>query len=363
MPLSKIKIKKAQTEGDGPDASTAAKQKRESQKKEYVLKKLKKAEQLDLSAEQQEQMALNLSSEAKMKEEYFGDLLKSAREAVEEVRKEKEEHKGGIRNRQEQQVCMIGIAKEAYQVKTIEVQLAFRTLRTSRWQRIAELIHRYVKNFEYGAFHAAIIIGDTVLEWNDSSLVIPQRLSDTEWAFRNSVHTYEAGSMTAELGSPVPLRATDEETEKHFHCIIEKIEGIRKEKELLVEALVEVAVRYNTKFHYGIISNNCQHFVKDCLEVLGTPNEKFPFSQRVKELADKLVRGGQNTMSDDFATHEELSSYVAANLPQMTVPDIEYCLCLYHLFHAFQGNPKCSNATCRASQLEEELEKRRTIER
>ena len=268
MPLTKLKIKKARAETSRPDASAVAAQERETDRKELVMKRLRKAKDLELSPQQQEEMAVTLCNETRMKETYFRHLSQCTQDAVEEVRREKTFHRGGIRNTQEQNTCMNTIHKEVYRVKALEVKLAFRTLRTEKWQRVAELIHRHVKTFEYGAFHAAIIIGDTVLEWNDSSLVIPRRFSETEWAFWSTVHTHDRERM-----SPVPVRANDQETNKHFECIIEKIEGIRQEKELLIQALVEMAVCYNTKLHYGVISNNCQHFV---------PSEKVEMKSNLK---------------------------------------------------------------------------------
>ena len=359
MPLSKLKIKKAtSTDTSRPDASAVAAEKRETDKKEMVMKRLRKVKQLEVSPEQLEELALTLCNEERMKEKYFKNLSQCAQGAVDEVKKEKTCHRGGIRNTQQQATCMRVIHQEVHRVKSLEVKLAFRTLRTPKWQRVAQLIHKYVKNFEYGAFHAAVIIGDTVLEWNNSSLVIPRRFSETDWVFWSSVHAQEEERIT-----PVPVRATDQQTNKHFECIVEKIEGIRKEKELLIEALVEMAVIYNTKLHYGIISNNCQHFVKDCLGAIGkSSNEKF--EGKVGELADLLVKGGAlNTVPGDFATHEELNTHVKLNLEQMTVEDMEYCICLYHLFHAFEDteeDTECSDETCQEKNLEEALERKKT---
>lgn len=363
MPLSKLKAKKGQVETSGPDASVVAAQKRENDKKEMVMKRLRKVKHLKDCSEQHGKMAMDLSNETRMKLKYFGHLLQCTEEAVEEVRRERGHHRGGIRNTQEQQSCMRSIHNEAHRVKAVEVKLAFRTLSTPRWQRVAQLIHKYVKNFEYGAFHAAIIIGDTVLEWNDSSLVIPRQFTETEWAFWSSVHVQDTESTTTMLGNPVPVRVSDQVTNEHFECIVQKIDDIRKEKELLIEALVDTAVRYNTKLHYDVLSNNCQHFVRDCLSVIGIPGDvKYPFEGKLKELADLLLKdGAQNTVSNDFATHEELSSYVKSNLEEMTQADMEYCICLYHLFHAFKEEEgECLDEMCQETNLAGAIERKKT---
>ena len=356
---SKVIKKEPSGRGDGQDASTVARQEREVDKKEVVLNRLRK-QKLGLSEAELEEMALNLSNTERMKQRYFTDMLQSLQEAVGVVQKEKES-RTEIRNQREQKTCMRGIAKEAYRVKTVEVKLALCTLRTRRHQALAELINKYVRHFEYGAFHAAIIIGDIVLEWNDSNLVIPRHQSHSQWIFRGSVHSHKEGSMQGVLGEPVPVRASREETEEGFARIIDNLEHIRMEKEVLVDVLVEVAVCYNTKHEYGILSNNCQHFVKDCLKVIGSSRDSTPFEGKVKVLVDHLTREGVNsTVTDDFATHEELDAYIDTHFSEMTVADLEYCICLYHLFHAFDDVSECPKPSCKADHLQKTLTQKRT---
>ena len=357
------RIKKS--DGTGPaveSASTRARERRKVDKKEIVLKRLRKHRDLSLTPEDLEQMALDLSDKERMKRRFFRDIQSSAQEAVMAVGRESRDRNGEIRNQKEQKSFMTAVAREAYQLKTIEVQLALCTLRTRRLQYVVELIHKYVKHFDYGAFHAAIIINGIVLEWNDGNLVIPRPASQTQWTFCSSVHSHDQGSMAAVLGEPVPPRAGATETNQHFERIIEKIKDICTEKEILIDTLVEVAVRYNTKHEYGILSNNCQHFVGDCLRVIGGTEDRFPFEGQVKELVELLVKDGtRNTITDDFATHEELDAYVTEHLSEMTVEDMKYCICLYHLFHAFREAPECDELTCQLKILETKLEQSRIL--
>ena len=66
-------------------------------------------------------------------------------------------------------------------------------------------------------------------------------------------------------------------------------------------------------------------------------------------------------MSSDFATHEELSSYVKSNLEEMTQADMEYCICLYHLFHAFmEEEGEFSDKMCQETNLAEAIERKKT---
>lgn len=331
---------------------TEAREERQGRIKALVLKKLQKANYLNIPSEQHEELALTLSSETRMRETYFADLLGMARDAVETVREEKKFHEEGIRTMEQQKTCADTIALETGRVQSIQVKLALAMLGETWKQRVADLIHRHFRSFQYGAFHAAIIVGDIVLEWNDSSLVIPRKIPTHKWLFYSSVHS---SVETTSAGNPLPLRATGEETNKHFDLTIDKIDGIRMEKEILIDALVKAAVTYNTKYNYDIVSNNCQNFARDCLKTLGIVKERFPFEGQVKELASLLVNEGpRKTACRDFATHEELDEHIATQMEEMTRADLQYCICLYHIFH--QG-VECSNQNCRLASLQNTLEK------
>ena len=356
---SRLKRRGSGEGGDEEDASSAARQRRETKKKELVLMKLRKQKTYEhCTAEELEAMALDLISEERMKQRYFGDLLRCNTEAVEAVANEKRET---IRNQGELQVCMENITREVYQVAAVEVQLALCTLQTHRVQHLAQLFNRYVRQCHYGAFHAAIIINGIVLEWNDSSLVIPRRSSETQWAFKATVHAHAQESASASL-QPVPVRAGATETNQHFDHIIEKIDGIRMEKVVLINALVEVAVRYNTKFKYGVFSNNCQDFVKDCLVVIGIDKETVPFEGQIKGLVEQLVKeGATNKVTDNFATHEELDLHIMENITDMTGEDMKYYICLYHVFHTFKDAVPCQKESCQLETLQLKLESSRGL--
>ena len=355
---SKLKKRDSGEAGGGEDASSAAKERRETKNKELVLKKLRKQKFYEhCTPEELDAIALDLISEERMKQRYFGKLLKCNAEAVEAVEHEKRDE---IRNRGEQEICMEKVAREVYEVANVEVQLALCELKTHRAQNLVQVFNRYVKKCHYGAFHAAILINGIVLEWNDSSLVIPRRASETQWVFHASVHTHAQGSASASL-QPIPVRAGATKTSEHFDRIIEKIDGIRMEKEALIDELVKVAVSYNTKHKYGVFSNNCQHFVKDCFYVIGIDKETHPFEGQMKELVDQLVReGATDKVTDNFATHEELDAHVMENISEMTAEDAKYYICLYHVFHTyknrFEDSAECQREFCQLRNLQQRLE-------
>ena len=354
-------IKKASSgRGGGQGASDIARNERKIDKKEVVLKRLRKQQQkLGLRAEELEEMALDLSDKDRMKKKYFSELLEYLDNAVDAVQEEKKTCTE-IRNTREQNTRMQDIAREAYRIQTVEVKLALCTLRTRNVQKLAEKVNKYIKRFEYGAFHAAININGIVLEWNSSNLVIPCPQSQSQWIFERTVHNQEEGGIKGVVGESVPVRAGKDATREHFEHIIERLDEIRMEKEALIDALVEVAVRYNTKYEYGILSSNCQHFVCDCLHVIGYPEDKLPFGGQIKTLVDHLMKAGATT-TEDFATHEDLDQYIdTLGIFEMTVEDMEYYICLYHLFHAMEDIPEDHMQSCKIGTLQERVKEKKT---
>ena len=156
------------------------------------------------------------------------------------------------------------------------------------------------------------------------------------------------------------MRAGAAETGQHFDTIVEQLTNIKMEKEQLVDELVAVAVRYNTKFTYGLFSSNCQYFVRDCLHVMGIRDKEELFDGRLRDHAAVLMKEGLKGC-EEFNSHQDLDDYVRENLQDMNQSELEFCLCHYLIFHAFQkASPKeawqCQSHTCLQSHAEKRLQ-------
>ena len=328
--------------------------------RERVRQKLLKSGHA-LTPEQLEEMVLVLSDRERMKERYFRPVLKSMDDAVASVADEKGAHAHGIRNRRGRDECIERLLKEFDNVQHVEVRLVLCQLNRELAQNLARTMNRYVKNLDYGPFHAALVIGGVVLEWDDSSLVIPRpATAKDDWIFRGSVHQPVVGSGS--FLKDLPLRAGAAETEKHFDTIIEQLTNVKKEKQQLVDELVDVAVRYNTKHTYGLFSHNCQFFVQECLQVLGIRDKAEMFKGRLREHAEVLMKEGLvGSTCEEFNSHQELDDYVRQNLQTMNPSELELCICHYLIFHAFhKASPKeawqCQSHTCLQSHVEKRLQ-------
>lgn len=182
------------TEESEMDPQRNNEEQRQKKGRENVRQKLLKSGH-PLTPEQLEEMVLVLSDRERMKEKYFRSVLKSMDDAVASVADEKGAHAHGIRNLAGRDGCLERLAKEFEHVQNVEVRLVLCQLNRELAQNLARAMNKYVKNLDYGPFHAALVIGGVVLEWDDSSLVIPRpATAKDDWIFQGNVHQPVAGS-------------------------------------------------------------------------------------------------------------------------------------------------------------------------
>ena len=183
-----------------------------------------------------------------------------------------------------------------------------------------------ILNMWYGPLHAALLINDSILvEWNTSSLIIPDDeydRSDLRYPFATSVLHHDNG-----VEEPRDVRG--EEIDLIFTATSQKLE--------ILNALVRVIARYNGQCYYHAIRNNCQQFVIEALREMGCEN--LPdFKEELGEYYRKLESGRAGT---DFEDHSNLDRYVKENIldaeerqrAAISTQHKEYLLCQYFEFH------------------------------
>ena len=360
----KAKNRRMSTDQMRPRSDTAERWK--EMQRAFVRKKLLQSGQ-PLTPEQLDERVLVLSDSGRMKEQCFGSVLRGMDDAVAAVADEREARAQGIRNRNERQVCIERMATEFDSIQNVEVKLVLCQLKRELLQSVFGAMYRYVnlKRFDYGPYHVALIVGNVVLDWDNTSLVIPRLVSaEDNWIFEGNVHQSVVGSDS--FFTDLSLRAGPERTGQQFDTIVEQLTNIKMEKEQLVHELVAVAVQYNTKHTYGFFSNNCQHFVRDCLHVMGVRDKDELFDGRLRDHAAVLMKEGLKGC-EEFNSHQDLDEYVRENLQNMNQSELEFCLCHYLLFHAFhKASPKeawqCQEDTCLQSHVEKRLQDSKRIE-
>ena len=201
---------------------------------------------------------------------------------------------------------------------------------------------------EYGPVHAMIKVGDVVLEWDSSNLVVPHRQEaplDDGVVLRADVRrgsdVYQRAKESLDPNRP-PL-TQGEEIDRLFSSSQEMVERIKQ--------LSELIAKYNRKYYYNVISRNCQTFVDDALKALEIQRPEFT---GIMEEHFQQVRKGNFGVPRSFATHEDLDAYVMklqenGLLPFIEFDDLQFLLQAYLQHHKEQ---RCERPTCKVNDLE-----------
>ena len=302
-------------------------------------------------------LAEKLIDKEKTKQEFFSHLLRQTESARRAIGEEHETFPEGFPNKGTR---TDGVQRMAEHIRTLEVKLILHELNdTALVQNIASFVHNFVSSFTFGPFHASLLIGDVLLEWRPNSLVIPRRIKavhekDNRAVLFANLHETSFDSQLPSI--PLQYEGVDQET---VASSFEMIKDITYEKEHLIDALVEVVVRYNLKMTYGVFTNNCQHFVRDVLIVLGITDPEKAFRGRIKDHAALVIaRHKRKDAINEFNSHQELDQHIKeTKAEKMSQEDLEFAYCHYLLFHAwgqkcpFEEAWACDPDKCQANAI------------
>ena len=213
--------------------------------------------------------------------------------------------------------------------------------------------------FQFGPLHAALQVGEVLIEWGRESLVIPKFepiLPGREIQF--NVHGQgewreAVGQFVLEMSMAdyAPQRRTEQKVDALCRSVAEKAQ--------LIANLVEVIVRYNQEYKYDLFNCNCQHFVRDAMAALGI-KEAPQLSGKLSEYYKRLKDG--KTKMPEFRQHENVDKYVMDNFDQLSQHDMEFLLCQYFQHHYIEMSKaadieewKCPLPTCQSQRLEERI--------
>ncbi len=281
----------------------------------------------ELSAKRRKEMSAILTDRAKLWREFFDTLTESSTRAVNDNMEEmklKFEHSTEVR-----QAVKRG-KHRCSEVLNFPLKLILTPLKRGR--RAANAFASMLE-MRFGPLHVSLLVGDIVLEWDDSSLVSPYFSPDKDRVMQIDLQPHSQW-----------VRNTEEHYSKMNVCAEqlnypeqnELIRTIKDEKGKLIDALIDVIIRYNKHYYYNLFSRNCQHFVLDALEALEVevPNE---LPGGLGEYYKALVEGKTPSVPAKFMTHSELDMYVMHKdkgvLTDMPCHDLEYLLTLYFRFH------------------------------
>ena len=213
---------------------------------------------------------------------------------------------------------------------------------------LQQAFDKFAPQFQYGSYCATIKIGSMYLTWDNSELVIPE--TDINPIFEDTP-TREV----AEVVTPTSLSPEDVQISTVFKEDL--VVDMRQNKTERIGALLDVLVRYNTKYHFGLLTCNCQHFVGDILEALGAKENVRCFEDCLSHHRHVLEYRGVDVVKEEFNTHQELDTYVNIRLENMDAGELYFCYGHYLLFHAWSKECpqlsafKCPMISCRFREL------------
>lgn len=184
--------------------------------------------------------------------------------------------------------------------------------------------------FKYGALHAAIQIGDVVLQWSTSSLVIPERYDPGDPVFQTDFkNATEAAKVTVDLRSRAQQAVKNMDYTEQIDLQFDLTAGIEE----MIEKVKKVIVKYNSRYYYNVLHRNCQTFVDDVMKEIGVKNAPKKLTGKLQEYFKQLT-AKKSIKPPDLPTHEALDDYVRGlDFSKLTQHDKEYLLCLYFQFH------------------------------
>ena len=242
------------------------------------------------------------------------------------------------------------------------VNFPVKLILTDLQNALPTLVSSFTKmiQLEFGPLHAALIIDDVIIEWNDTSLIIPS-VKQKEWVFQVRLQgSYE------KFARSIKQEMKDSAHRMDLNRQIEQVFEVTKEKQQAINQLIEVIVHYNRHYEYNVLTRNCQHFVIDAMKALGI-NEIPQLTGVFQKYFKELIRGKSTNIQEKFETHAALDEHVNSIIkPGLSQHDLEYLLCQYFMFHvssrkmsprAQDPNWKCEEETCRMSEIECMLER------
>lgn len=303
-----------------------------------VKKKLKDHPDYKSSGDNEIQDLAETLTDEKRMEEYFSHLFD-----IDEHLQELEcEARQDFLTTHEREEADIRTSKRLEKTSSFQVQLVLTPLQnanhiTSKFASALAL--------KYGPLHASLIVDDTILEWNTSSLVIPHNNTPCTPVMKMSIK---------------PSRMAESDSGSELDLIFD----ITASKHETISKMIEVAVEYNRYKFYHMFSRNCQKFVRDAMASIGVTDIPQLGGGQLKEYFDQVKKAKRIKL--DFETHQMLDDYVVQNASADTsVGDLEFLLCQYFQFHTLSemncDDPskwECEEPNCQMADLESRIDKK-----
>ena len=333
---------------------------------EFVKKKVRKYDP-KLNEDAAMELAELLINPEAIKTKYFAHIVKKINSIMLNANKEANNlgRSGNFRNQGDMDAAREELAYNREHVLKVDVKLLWEELdQNAAVQFTARIVCPLLKKnkFVYGPFHVALLVDDVVIEWTDTSLVVPYRKRSPQPILAANI------GEPPELCTPLEASLRNPAQFQSFITTAKEIAIHAENKLHLIDQLCGMIAHYNKKYLYAIFTNNCQHFAKDVLTCLGMNEDAEIFHGKSKVLAETVMAGFAHsrifktaTATSELNSHEELNRYVTEEGEGMSRDDLEFCQLHYLLFHAwskkFPENDawRCNEEECKLGLVEDRL--------
>ena len=207
-------------------------------------------------------------------------------------------------------------------------------------------------DMEYSGYHAAILVDDVLLEWDDTSLVMPRRVdANDKFTFEGNVKEsgeYFNKMMSGEAAFEDSLKPFEEEGK----ILCETAELKKK----LIMKIIAIIVKYNKFYYYNSVARNCQKFVNDIIEAVQIKGSKF--CEEDEKYLHQVRKGRVRIKSlSSYKTHADLDAYVSTfieskEFDKLTEEELKIFMSRYQDFH---GGQDCAEPSCKCSAVEKKI--------
>ena len=233
-----------------------------------------------------EELAKILMDEEKVKSKYFADIIRKISISLISATRDIKHYANSkiFNNDEEEKLAFERAAFDLNTARDVQIKLLWYQLK-QKWQGVASVVcpmlHKVSgKLFVYGPYHVALLVGNVIVEWSDSSLIIPHVLDPKEPGCMPYFH--------ALISEPQPPIAAPTDIDS-FKYITGEVPCAVQSTVCLINQICEMIVKYNTSQVYNVITCNCQHFAVDMLEALGRSKDAEMFNSREVQIDCHVV--------------------------------------------------------------------------
>ena len=221
-----------------------------------VMAKLKKHPHFrDLTEGELEVKARQLTSKEELHADFSHLIDESYEDYAHEMSEEKEANEGNeFIHTLELKEARTRAEMRHRQTSMLQVKLLLRQVNYKPPPRFADTFSTLL-SMKLGPLHAAIQVGNVVLEWNNCSLVIPEQ---TEYQYQIFESDFRSETDGAKVAAQLQPKMADAIRGIQYDELIDLKFDEMVGRNQMLDKLKDLIVKYNRYYAYSLFNRNCQ---------------------------------------------------------------------------------------------------------